>query len=97
MKKARYNPDRMKIRKQKHDRASEMQTYLDHKMSQLNKELARNVDENDNGEVLRELQGGLDQNSHESLAKPKTKGKSKSKKVNFYPPSNQDSEAGPHP
>lgn len=94
MKKARYNPDRMKVRKKKNDRATEIESYLDQKMSKLNKEIARNVNKNENGdgEMLNELRDGFEQNSRESLAKPKKKGKSKSKKVNFYPSSNQDSE-----
>lgn len=60
MKKARYNPDRLKIRKKKNDRATEIESYLDHKMTKLNKEIARNVDENGDGEMLRELREGFE-------------------------------------
>lgn len=75
-----------KIRKAKKDKARDDERYLDGKIKKLNKEIAKGL-----GNDL----GSQEQDTAESLAKPKKKTKIKQKRVNFYPSSNQDSEGEP--
>lgn len=86
MNKLKHNSDLQKIRKAKKDKVDQEQKYLDRKIKKLNKEIAKNL-----GNDL----GSQEQDTAESLAKPKKKTKIKQKRVNFYPSSNQDSEGEP--
>ena len=86
MMKLKHNSDLQKIRKSRKEKADQEEKYLDRKMKKLNKAIAKNLG-ND--------MGSQEQDTAESLAKPKKKMKIKQKKVNFYPSSNQDSEGEP--
>ena len=89
MKRVKHNPDRLRMRQKKSEKANEMEQYLDQRMQAVNREIAKTLDKGGG------VPGSMEQNSGESLAKPKKRVKSKSKKVNFYPASNQGSEGEP--
>lgn len=68
MNKLKHNSDLQKIRKSKKDKAHQEERYLDKKIKKLNKEIAKNL-----GNEM----GSHEQDTAESLAKPKKKTKTK--------------------
>ena len=64
----KHNSDLQKYRKSKKDKAEEDERYLDRKIKKINREIAKN---------LGNEQGSQEQDTAESLAKPKKKTRSK--------------------
>lgn len=64
----KHNSDLQKYRKSKKDKAKEDERYLDRKINKINREIAKN---------LGNEQGSQEQDTAESLAKPKKKTRSK--------------------
>ena len=64
----KHNSDLQKYRKSKKDKAKEDERYLDRKIKKINREIAKN---------LGNEQGSQEQDTAESLAKPKKKTRSK--------------------